>query len=55
MPVRVLDVPLSESPFLTHARSGVFILGAVLVHSPTFNTCPREMQMPKEHNGSLPV
>lgn len=48
---------ISESPFLTHApvRSVVFILCVILVHSLTFNTCPGEMQMPKEHNGSLPV
>lgn len=36
-------------------RSGVFVLRVILVHSPTFNTCHREMQMPKEHNGCLPV
>lgn len=36
-------------------HSGVFALRVILVHSPTFNTCHREMQMPKEHNGCLPV
>lgn len=28
-------------------RSGVFALRGILLHSPTFNTCRREMQCPK--------
>lgn len=35
--------------------SAVFILRVILLHFPTFNTCCREMQMPEEHNGRLPV
>lgn len=52
----------SDSPLLTRTHAGrhagffaLHVLCVISVHSLTFNTCPREMQMPKEHNGSLPV